>query len=306
MLHPEVLEHRLELVQQPLLGHLVGRRVGDRDAAVVAQRDAVLRAAAGPRSRARSRPHGGPPSRSVHSGASRVWIGFSPRNIAACDLPTIWMLPSGKSKSSVAEVEVVEPERLLEDRRVLLLGQRQHGLAVVEHVVAPDLVGAVGQAVGVARRWPTPAAAWRCSPRRRTTTTMSAVNVSRAPSWSTTTPVTARARGVGLQPHASASVEQRDVGVLERRAHAEHLGVGLGVHEAREAVAVVAAHAGAEAACCPRRASRRTARGTDGARPRRGRRRAAGCAARARPPGTGTARWPAARSGSSPRAPWTW
>jgi hypothetical protein len=26
-----------------------------------------------------------------------------------------------------AEVEVVEPERLLEDRRVLILGQRQHG-----------------------------------------------------------------------------------------------------------------------------------------------------------------------------------
>ena len=48
-----------------------------------------------------------------------------------------------------AEVEVVEPERLLEDRRVRLLGQREHGLAVVEHVVAPDLVGPVGEPVRV-------------------------------------------------------------------------------------------------------------------------------------------------------------
>jgi hypothetical protein len=32
---------------------------------------------------------------SDHSGAAFVISGFSPRNIGACDLPTIWMLPSG-------------------------------------------------------------------------------------------------------------------------------------------------------------------------------------------------------------------
>ena len=32
---------------------------------------------------------------SVHSGASLVCSGFSPRYISADDLPTIWMLPSG-------------------------------------------------------------------------------------------------------------------------------------------------------------------------------------------------------------------
>ena len=37
--------------------------------------------------------------RSVQLGASAVSPGFSPRNIGACDLPTIWMLPIGKSKS---------------------------------------------------------------------------------------------------------------------------------------------------------------------------------------------------------------
>jgi hypothetical protein len=44
-----------------------------------------------------------------------------------------------------AEVEVVEPERLLEHGRVRLLGEREHRLAGVEHVVAADLVGAVRQ-----------------------------------------------------------------------------------------------------------------------------------------------------------------
>ena len=37
---------------------------------------------------------------SVHSGASFVSVGFSPRNISGWDLPIIWMFPSGNSKSS--------------------------------------------------------------------------------------------------------------------------------------------------------------------------------------------------------------
>ena len=38
-------------------------------------------------------------SLSVHVGANFVSPGFSPRNIGACDLPTIWMFPSGNSNS---------------------------------------------------------------------------------------------------------------------------------------------------------------------------------------------------------------
>ena len=38
---------------------------------------------------------------SDHSGASLVSPGRSPRNIGATDLPTIWMLPSGYSWSSL-------------------------------------------------------------------------------------------------------------------------------------------------------------------------------------------------------------
>jgi hypothetical protein len=53
-----------------------------------------------------------------------------------------------------AEVEVVEREGLLKNGRVLVARERKHGLAVVEHVVATDLVGAVHKAarVLVARR----------------------------------------------------------------------------------------------------------------------------------------------------------
>ena len=51
------------------------------------------------------------------------------------------------------------------------------------------------------------------------------------------------AAGVRLEPHGLGVRHQRDVRVLERRPHAEHLGVGLRVHQAREAVAGRAAHA---------------------------------------------------------------
>ena len=90
--------------------------------------------------------------------------------------------------------------------------------------------------------------------------------------------------------------QQRDVRVLERRPHAEHLGVGLGVHQAGEAVAVRAAHARAvrHVRLVEHDAARRVERVVAG----RGElvRRAAGCAARARRPGAGTARSRAARS----------
>ena len=67
---------------------------------------------------------------------------------------------------AAAEVEVVEPERLLEHGRVLVLGQRQHRLAVVEHVVAADLARTRSRARRGAGRWPTRAAARPSWPRR--------------------------------------------------------------------------------------------------------------------------------------------
>jgi hypothetical protein len=56
---------------------------------------------------------------------------FSPRNIGACDLPTIRMLPIGNSKSGPPRQKSLWPERLLKDRRVLAHGERAPGGAHV-------------------------------------------------------------------------------------------------------------------------------------------------------------------------------
>ena len=48
-----------------------------------------------------------------------------------------------------AEIEIVQRERLLEHGRVGFQRDREHRLAVVEHVVAPDLIRAIGEAVGM-------------------------------------------------------------------------------------------------------------------------------------------------------------
>ena len=202
MVHAELAEHRLQLVVEPLLR--APRWSACSASVTLPSRSSVTRFSGRGRS-------------SVESQKSTAWRAMSLERplaarassraasrrgtSAACDLPTIWMLPSGILEVVAAEVEVVEPERLLEDRRVLLLRQRQHGLAVVEHVVAPDLVGAVGEAVRVLRRSPTRAAAWRvfAAPHdddhdvRRDT-------LASSPSRSTTTLGHRRAGGVRLEP----------------------------------------------------------------------------------------------------------
>ena len=60
--------------------------------------------------------------------------------------------PQRKSPILGAEVEVAHRQRLLEHRVVRLLQQRHHDAHVVPHVVAPDLVRAVGEPLADARR----------------------------------------------------------------------------------------------------------------------------------------------------------
>src|SRR5215472_2241571 len=55
----------------------------------------------------------------AHPGARLVSTGFSPRNIAACDLPSTWMLPIGYSKSPVR----VSRTRMDAGRRSPAIGQ---------------------------------------------------------------------------------------------------------------------------------------------------------------------------------------
>ena len=75
---------------------------------------------------------------------------------------------------------------------------------------------------------------------------MSALKRCSTPSTSATTADTVRPDGVGLQPADDGVADQRDVVVLDRGPDRDHVGVGLGVHQAGEAVAGGTADAGAE------------------------------------------------------------
>ena len=144
-----------------------------------------------------------------------------------------------------AEVEVVHAERLLVDGRVLLAREREDGGRVVEHVVAADLIRAVRETVRVlVARGEEQDLAEFAAPRRQDD------DVGRVALFRPVALDDDLGHGgagvVGVEPDHLPVREQRDVGVLERRPHAEHVGVGLGVHEAGEAVALDAANARAE------------------------------------------------------------
>ncbi len=85
--------------------------------------------------------------------------GAPARRMSLSDLPSIWMWPSGRSESASAPVEVVEPERLLELRRVRLLREGDHGRVDVRHVVAADLARTSSRARRDGGRSPSGAAA---------------------------------------------------------------------------------------------------------------------------------------------------
>ena len=150
----------------------------------------------------------------------------------------------GYSKSPLSEVEVVQPERLLVDRRVLLARQGEHGLAVVEHVVAADLVGSVGEPVRDACRSPTAGAAWRCwllrtrAPRRPRRTARSRRRARRRPRGRRRA-----GRRSSRSASTSASVSSVTFGCSSAGRTPHHLRIRLAVHRAWEAVAVHAAHA---------------------------------------------------------------
>ena len=144
-----------------------------------------------------------------------------------------------------AEVEVAQRQRLLEHGVVRLLQQRHHDRHVVPHVVAPDLVRAVGQPVrmrvargaqqqqGGAQR----AAGDHHDVGRILLELVVADHMHAAD---------AAAGGVRLQPGDVGVGQQREIGVRGAGGiHADHLGVGLGVDRARKAVERVAADAGA-------------------------------------------------------------
>ena len=108
----------------------------------------VLGRAADPRCTARSRPRAWPASSSDHSGASLAMCLLAPEH-RRLRLAEHLDVAEGIVELGPAEIEVVQAQRLLIAGRVRLLRDGQHRLAVVEHVVAADLVGAVGEAARV-------------------------------------------------------------------------------------------------------------------------------------------------------------
>ena len=146
--HPDVVEDLLQLVVQPGGLLVVVRLVGDVDVAVTVDRDPIVWV---------GQVLGGQPE---VDGVGGDLVEAPVRSeLGQCGLLTLHRravgladhldVPEWPAVAGAAEVEVVEAERLLEHRVVALLGQRHHGLGVVVHVVAPDLVGAVGEPVGM-------------------------------------------------------------------------------------------------------------------------------------------------------------
>ena len=143
------------------------------------------------------------------------------------------------------EVEVVQPERLLEHRRVRFLGDRQDRRAVVEHVVPADHPGAVGQPVRVAVAGRGEQDLGRVGGPGRDDHEVRAVGLLRAAPLDDH-PLDGRSRPRSSRGGATvARVRMAHVRVLERGPDPEHLGVGLGLDEAREPVAGLAADAAA-------------------------------------------------------------
>ena len=135
-----------------------------------------------------------------------------------------------------AEVEVVDAQRLLELRRVRLLGDRQHRGAVVVHVVPAHLVRAVREPVGVAVVGRCEQELGRVGGAGRNHHDVGAIGLRGA----VVLDLDARDRlagGVGRQLRRPRVRHQGHVRVLERRPDAEDLGVGLGLDQRREAVA---------------------------------------------------------------------
>ncbi len=182
---------------------------------------------------------------SVHSGASFVSPGCSPRNIGGRRLADHLDVPERVVEVVGAEVEVVQPERLLVGGRVLLAREGEHGGRVVEHVVAADLIRAVRETIRVLV-----VRGEEQDLRRVGRAADSDDHVGRV---ALLRPVVLDhdlgdrgARVVGVEPDHLPVRQQGDVGVLERRTHAEHLGVRLRVDEAGEAVARGTTNARAE------------------------------------------------------------
>jgi hypothetical protein len=145
------------------------------------------------------------------------------------------------------EVEVVQAKRLLEDGRVRAAGDGHQDRVHVAHVVPPDHVGAVGEPARM------PVAGRPQQQRRRVDRACRHHHHVRRVGFDRVAPLHHESRHLaagraGLELRDVGVGQQRHVRIREGRVDRDHLRVGLGPHQARVAVAGLAA----DAATAPR------------------------------------------------------
>ena len=165
----------------------------------------------------------------------------------AVHLPQGLDLTHGMVPALLSPVEVVDRERLLEHRGVRLQGDPDHRPEHMLHQVSAHQAGAVGQAVGMG------VTAGAQQQGRRVHRTAGGHHdlppeAAGLPLHHRLHPLHPGARGVHRQPFHPGVRKHRDARVPKRRKNAADLGIRLGVHEAGEAIAGVAADAGAQMA----------------------------------------------------------
>ena len=242
--HPQMTQHRLQLVEQALRRGVVARRIREPDVPVLGERHAILRV----RQILGREPEVDRVARDVTQGETGRELrlhGLLPLEHVGRRLPDHLHVPQRVVDVLALEIEVVHAQGLLEDGGVGLLRQGEDRLAVVEHVVPSDLVGSVGQAVrmAVVRRCQQQLRRVRRSARDDHDVGRERLRLALSfDDHAGDRP----ARGVGLEAHGPGVGHQGDVRLLESGSDAEHLRVRLGVHEAGEPIARAASDARAE------------------------------------------------------------
>ena len=147
-MHAQVIEHGLEFVVQLLLGYVIIGRIAQRDLPLFIDTNTIVRI---------RKVFGGEPEidgvksdilQRKHRCQFRLdgLFAFVHRSLGLADHLDI---AHRVLESLHAKVKIVQPERLLELGRVGFSRDGKHRHAVVVHIVAPDLVGAVGKPIGM-------------------------------------------------------------------------------------------------------------------------------------------------------------
>ena len=246
-MHAQVIEHGLEFVVQLLLGYVVIGRVAQGDLPLLIDTDTVVRV---------RQVFGGEPEvdgvksdivQRKHRCQFRLDGLFA--FVHGClGLADHLDVAHRVLESLHAKVKIVQPEGLLELGRVGFSRDGKHRHAVVVHIVAPDLVGAVGQSIGVlvVSRHQQQFGRIGSAARDHNDVALVGFGLSTVPvaldhhlghSGATCVRIELDGPGVG---------QQGDVRILQRRAHTHHLRIRFSMHQAWESVTRCAADARTE------------------------------------------------------------